>query len=316
MTNNRSTSTDWPDISYGQWKDTLATLHMWMQIAGKIRLARTPWTNHSWHVPLYITGRGLTTSLIPFDGRGLELEFDFREHTFNLLPTDAAPRAIELKPRSVADFYANVMDALAALRFDVSIHTTPSEVADGIAFDEDETHTSYDADAAQRFWQALVQMDRVFKQVRARFIGKCSPVHFFWGSFDLAVTRFSGREAPPHPGGVPNFPDWVAKEAYSHEVSSAGFWPGGDAHPHPIFYSYAYPAPDGFEDAPLQPEEAQFVSALGAYVLPYDAVRNADSPDDALLAFLQSTYEAAADNANWDRNALERDFTRSARAAV
>lgn len=307
-TSNRSTPSDWPDVSYDRWKDTLATLHMWMQIAGKIRLERTPWTNHSWHVPLYVSARGLTTSLIPFDGRGLELEFDFREHVFHLLPTDAAPRSIELKPRSVADFYASVMEALAALKFDVTIHTTPSEVADGIPFEEDEQHKSYDPDAAQRFWQALVQMDRVFKEFRARFIGKCSPVHFFWGSFDLAVTRFSGREAPPHPGGVPNFPDWVAQEAYSHEVSSAGFWPGGEAHPQPIFYAYAYPAPDGFETAAVQPDEAQFVEALGEYVLPYDAVRTAASPDDALLSFLQSTYVAAADRAHWDRGALERQF--------
>lgn len=304
---NRSRSSDWPELPFAEWKDTSATLHLWTQIVGKIRLAQTPWTNHSWHVPLYVDARGLTTSPIPYGGRVFEIAFDFIDHQLEIRTVEGRREALSLEPRTVADFYERVRQALTRLELDVSIYTTPSEIPDGIPFDRDETHHQYDSEYATRFWRALVEVDRVFKEFRSRFIGKCSPVHFFWGSFDLAVTRFSGREAPPHPGGVPNFPDWVAREAYSHEVSSAGFWPGGggvDA----AFYSYAYPAPDRFSDAVVQPSAASYSKPLSEFVLPYEAVRMASSPDDALLDFLQSTYEAAADAAGWARSSLERDL--------
>lgn len=305
---NRSVSSDWPALPYHEWSETLTTLHMWTQIVGKIRLVQSPWTNHSWHVPLYLTARGLTTSPIPFGSKTLEIHFDFCDHELVIQSSDGGQRFLPLEPQSVADFYHQVLESLYALNFSVRIHTTPSEVADAIPFDEDTTHHEYQREYAARFWKALLQMDRVFKEFRARFIGKCSPVHFFWGSFDMALTRFSGREAPPHPGGVPNFPDWVAQEAYSHEVSSAGFWPGGGAVEYPVFYSYAYPGPEGFSDAKVEPASAFWSKDLGEFVLPYDDVRQADSPDEVLLAFLQSTYEAAADLAQWDRAALEREL--------
>ncbi len=306
---NRSKSADWPELPFSSWSKTAATLHMWTQIVGKIRLVRTPWTNHSWHVPLYLTARGLGTSPIAYGGRTFDIDFDFLEHQLVIQVSDGQRRVVALEPRSVADFYAAVREALGQLGLDVRIHTTPSEVADGIPFERDTEHTAYDPDFAQRFWRALLQMDRVFKEFRSRFIGKCSPVHFFWGSFDLAVTRFSGREAPPHPGGVPNFPDWVAREAYSHEVSSAGFWPGGGGVEDAAFYSYAYPTPEGFGSAAVRPQAAHWSEPLGEFLLPYEAVRSAASPDDALLDFLQSTYEAAAGCAGWDRTALERRLT-------
>ena len=299
---------DWPQLHYSSWAPTAAALHLWMQIVGKIRLTQTPWTNHSWHVPLYVTARGLTTSLVPHGGVSFEIAFDFLDHTLVVQTSDGASRALPLGPMSVAEFYRGVMDALDALGVPVKIHTMPNEIADATPFDQDDRPREYDANSAARFGRALVQIDRVFKQFRAGFVGKASPVHFFWGSFDLAVTRFSGREAPPHPGGVPNLPDWVAREAYSHEVSSAGFWPGGpdvDA----AFYAYAYPVPDGFSAAPVRPDAAAWNDKLGEFLLPYEAVRKAESPDDALLAFLQSTYAAAADRAQWDRGRLERELT-------
>jgi len=308
---NRSTSADWPDLPFEAWSDTAATLHMWSQVVGKVRLVQTPWTNHSWHVPLYVTARGLGTSLIPCHGRAFEMEFDLLAQELVIQMADGARRALPLTPRPVSEFYREVMDALRALDLDIHIHTTPSEVPDGIPFEKDTGPRAYDPEFATRFWRALVQIDRVFKEFRARFVGKCSPVHFFWGSFDLAVTRFSGREAPPHPGGIPNFPDWVAREAYSHEVSSAGFWPGGGGVAHAAFYSYAYPAADGFSKARVSPAQAEYSNALGEFVLPYDAVRTAASPDDVLLEFLQSTYEAAANTAGWDRSALERELVPS-----
>lgn len=300
----------WPGLTHDDWADTAATLHLWTQIVGKIRLAQAPWTNHSWHVPLYVTARGLTTSPIPYGERVFEIQFDFVHHQLVIIDMDGGERRLPLRPQSVAGFYGDVFDQLQAIGVDIDIYTMPSEIADAIPFEKDTVHGEYDPAAANRFWHTLLQADRVFKRFRARFIGKCSPVHFFWGSFDLAVTRFSGREAPPHPGGVPNFPDWVAQEAYSHEVSSAGFWPGGggvDA----LFYSYAYPAPPGFSDATAMPGAATWSEDLGEFVLPYDAVRTAPSPDDVLLQFLQSTYNAAADLADWDRTALERDFGRN-----
>ncbi len=305
---NLSRSADWPELPLGAWADTAATLHLWTQIVGKIRLAQTPWTNHSWHVPLYLTARGLTTSLIPYGGTAFEITFDFQEHRLVFTRVDGTERILRLEARTVADFYREVFDHLEALDLNISIHTTPSEIADAVPFDQDSVHKSYDPEYAARFWRVLVQVERVFKLFRARFIGKCSPVHFFWGSFDLAVTRFSGREAPPHPGGVPNFPDWVAREAYSHEVSSAGFWPGGAGFDEAAFYAYAYPAPEGFSGFDVRPAAATWSDQLGEYLLPYSEVQSADSPDELLLEFLQSSYEAAAELANWDRAALERNF--------
>jgi hypothetical protein len=283
-------------------------------VVGKVRLVQTPWVNHSWHVPLYVTARGLTTSPIAHGGRTFEIEFDFCSQRLAIRTGEGALREIPLVAQSVAAFFHAVTGALADLGLPVRLHTTPNEIPDALPFERDEGARAYDPEYATRFWRALLQIDRVLKEFRSRFIGKCSPVHFFWGSFDLAVTRFSGREAPPHPGGVPNFPDWVAREAYSHEVSSAGFWPGGGAVESPSFYSYAYPAPPGFADARVEPEAAFYAKALGEFILPYDAVRTAASPDDALLAFLQSTYEAAATLAQWPRAALERELVPSARS--
>ncbi len=304
---HRSVPADWPEIDYPSNADTAQTLQLYTQIAGKIRLSQSPWTNHSWHVPLYVSTRGLMTTPIPYGGRYFELEFDFHEQALIVRCATGRIGSVPLGPGSVADFYASVMAALSDLGYEVTIHTTPSEIADAVPFDEDTDERAYDADYAKRLWQALVQIDRVFKEFRGRFIGKSSPVHFFWGSFDLAVTRFSGRDAPVHPGGVPNFPDWVAREAYSHEVSSAGFWPGGGGVDEAAFYSYAYPAPGGFANAKVEPDEAYWFKDLGEFVLPYAAVRASDSPDETLLAFLESTYVAAADGANWPRETLERD---------
>ncbi|MEZ4546800.1 MAG: DUF5996 family protein [Thermodesulfobacteriota bacterium] len=297
----------WPSLPLGEWKDTAATLHMWTQIIGKIRLSQTPWINHSWHVTLYVTSRGLTTSPIPYGLKTFQIDFDFIDHKLVIETSDGNVRLLDLRPRTVADFYSQVMSSLKSLGIDVAIHTTPNEIPDPIPFEEDHKNASYDADYANRFWRVLVQTDRIFKEFRARFIGKCSPVHFFWGSFDLAVTRFSGRTAPPHPGGVPHMPDVVAREAYSHEVSSCGFWPGGGAIDYPAYYAYAYPTPEGFKDYKIKPKGAFYSNDLGEFLLPYDEVRASDDPDAALLGFLQSTYEAAADLAKWDRAALERD---------
>lgn len=299
-------SADWPSLPYDAWKDTYATLHLWTQVVGKLRLVQTPWVNHSWHVTLYVTARGLTTSPIPYGARTFEVQFDFVDHRLVIATSDGAVETLALRPQSVADFYAEVFAALRRLGIDVRINTVPNEIADGIPFEQDRTHAAYDGAAAHRFWRALVQADRVLKAFRARFIGKCSPVHFFWGSFDLAVTRFSGRTAPPHPGGVPHLPDRVAREAYSHEVSSAGFWPGGANVPFAAFYSYAYPEPAGYAAAHVRPSGGRYDGTLHEFLLPYDDVRTARDPDAALLEFLQSTYEAAADLGRWDRAALER----------
>jgi hypothetical protein len=294
----------WPALPYDAWKDTCATLHLWTQIVGKVRLALTPWVNHSWHATLYATSRGLTTSPIPHDGRVFQIDFDFIDQVLQIRTSDGAERRLSLVPRSVADFHDALLEALAELDIAVPIHGSPNEVPDAIPFREDREHAAYDAEYAHRFWRALLQIDRVFQQFRTRYLGKVSPVHLFWGSFDLAVTRFSGRRAPLHPGGVPNLPDPVTREAYSHEVSSAGFWPGSGIG-YPAFYSYAYPVPDGFASAPVRPQAAFFHQQLGEFVLPYDAVRTADTPDAVLLEFLQTTYEAAAKAAGWDRAALE-----------
>lgn len=295
----------WPDLAYADWRDTCTTLHLWTQIVGKIRLARTPWLNHSWQVTLYLTSRGLTTSPIADGHRTFQIGFDFVDRCLTIDASDGAQRRLPLVPQSVADFHAALMRALSDIGIDVVIDSRPNEIAGAIRFDEDREHASYDADYAQRFWRILVQCDRVLKRFRTGFIGKSSPVHFFWGSFDLAVTRFSGRRAPLHPGGVPNLADDVVREAYSHEVSSVGFWPGGGAIDYPAFYAYAYPEPDGYRSARVQPPQAFFSKDLGEFILPYDAVRGAAAPDDALLAFAQSTYDAAANLGHWDRAQLE-----------
>jgi len=278
---------------------------MWTQIVGKIRLALSPWTNHSWHVTLYITARGLTTSPIPAGARVFQMDFDFIEHVLRIQASDGSEKVIRLTPKSVAVFYREIMAALGDLNVSVKINSTPNEVDPAIPFEQNETNAAYDPEYANRFWRALVQSDRIFKAFRADFCGKCSPVHFFWGSFDLAVTRFSGRRAPQHPGGVPHLPDSVTREAYSHEVSSLGFWPGNEMLPEPIFYSYAYPEPKGFAEAKMQPATAVYNAQLREFTLPYEAVRKAASPDEMLLGFARSTYDAASALANWDRAALK-----------
>ena len=302
-----SRSEAWPPLPLEAWKDTYATLHMWTQIVGKVRLARSPWTNHSWHVTLYVTARGLTTSPIPYGVRTFQIDFDFISQQLTVQSSDGLSGRVALQPQSVATFYACLMAEMERLDLHVDINRTPNEVADPIPFEEDETHRAYDAEYANRFWRILVQADRIFKEFRARFIGKCSPVHFFWGAPDLAVTRFSGRRAPKHPGGVPNLPDWVAREAYSEEVSSCGFWPGGGPIPYAAFYSYAYPEPAGFAASSVRPGGAFYSSDLHEFILPYDIVRQSESPDETLLEFLQTTYAAAANLAKWDRSSLERE---------
>jgi Family of unknown function (DUF5996) len=295
----------WPELPTTAWRETYQTLHLWTQIVGKIRLARAPWLNHSWHVALYVTARGLTTSPIPDGTRSFQIDFDLIDHLLRIATSDGAQRHFPLAGHSVASFYAAIMTELAQLGIHIAIDEMPNELPEPIRFSLDHQQASYDPDAVGRFLQILVNVDRVFKQFRTAFLGKASPVHFFWGSFDLAVTRFSGRRAPRHPGGVPHLPDEVAAEAYSHEVSSAGFWPGGGAIDYPAFYSYAYPEPAGFRTTPVRPDAAFFSEALGEFILPYDAVRTAARPEHALLEFLQSTYEAAANAAKWDREALE-----------
>ena len=295
----------WPELPTAAWRETYATLHLWTQIMGKIRLARSPWLNHSWHVTLYVTARGLTTSPIPDGPRTFQIDLDLIDHALRISTSAGAERQFALAGHSVASFYAATMAALAELGIRVTIDETPNELPEPIRFSEDTAHAAYDPDAVERFLKILVNADRVFKQFRTGFLGKASPVHFFWGSFDLAVTRFSGRRAPRHPGGVPNLPDSVATEAYSHEVSSAGFWPGSGTVDYPAFYSYAYPEPAGFRTTKVKPDAAFFGEALGEFILPYDAVRTAANPDQALLDFLQSTYAAAAIAVEWDRDALE-----------
>jgi Family of unknown function (DUF5996) len=294
----------WPELAYPTWRDTAATLQLWTQIVGKVRLALTPWINHSWQVPLYVTARGLSTSPIPAGGEIFEIDFDFIEHRLVVRVSSGAERALALQSKSVAEFYHEVMDLLQGLGIVVAIHEMPNELPDPIAFSKDRAHHSYDPSAAHAFWRVLIQADRLFKHFRSGFLGKASPVHFFWGSFDLAATRFSGRPAPPHPGGVPGLPDAITREAYSHEVSSAGFWPGNDAFPAAVFYSYAYPEPPGFRDRPVA-AGAYFEAKLGEFILPYETVRLSAAPDTLLLDFLSSTYTAAAEAGGWERAQLE-----------
>jgi hypothetical protein len=293
----------WPKLTLSTWEDTLATFHMWLQIVGKIRLAWEPMINQWWQVPLYVSARGLTTSLMHDGNTGVEIEFDLVDQVLEVRTTSGRNGQVKLEPRSVADFYAATMATMDELGVPVHILPRPQEVAEAIPFPEDQKHRSYDGEAVQRFWLALVQAHRVMTRFRARFVGKVSPVHFFWGGPDLAVTRFSGRTAPKHPGGVPNCADWVQELAYNEEVSSCGFWPGGSAEG--SFYAYAYPSAAGFAAWPVQPDGAYFDTELGEFLLPYAAVRAAEDPDSYLLAFLQSTYEAAADLGGWDRAALE-----------
>jgi hypothetical protein len=299
-------SETWPALPLDAWADTYATLHLWVQIVGKVRLTQTPWINHSWHATLYVTPTGLATSPIPFGVRTFEIAFDFLRHELSVACNDGGRRTFPLEPQPVAMFYARLMAAMRALGLDVRIHMRPNELPDPIPFDRDETHHAYDPEYANRFWRVLVQADRVLKLFRTGFLGKSSPVHLFWGGLDLAVTRFSGRPAPPHPGGIPNLPDWVTREAYSHEVSSCGFWPGGGPISYAAFYAYGYPEPPGFAQAAVKPDAAFYSTDLREFILPYDAVRDSAAPDDTLRAFLQSTYEAVADLGKWDRGALER----------
>ena len=301
----QATNPLWPELNYQAWQDTRATLHLWTQIVGKIRLMQTPWLNHSWHVPLYVNSKGLTTSPIAHGSRSFEMQFDFLEHVLDITVSDGSGRRLALRPQSVADFYRAVMAALTDLGIPVTINERPCEIAGAIPFSQDRVHAAYDPEYAHRFWQVLLQSDHVMKKFRTGFLGKCSPVHFFWGSFDLAVTRFSGRGAPPFAAQMPGLALEVMREAYSHEVSSAGFWPGGNGTDFPAYYSYAYPTPAGFRESSVQPAAASFREALGEFLLPYEAVRTAADPEAALLAFLQSTYEAAARTADWDRAALE-----------
>ena len=298
------TGSHWPELDYTSWRDTALTLQLWTQIVGKIRLSLTPWLNHGWHVPLYVTARGLGSSPIPVGGEILEIDFDFIAHRLVCRTSLGEKRTLTLKPRTVANFYGRLLTLLAELGIKVAINPIPNEIADPIQFPEDNLHAHYDAVAAHHFWRALLQVDRVFKLFRSGFLGKASPIHFFWGSFDLAVTRFSGRTAPLHPGGVPGLPDKVTREAYSHEVSSAGFWPGSDVFPQAAFYSYAYPEPAGFRERPIT-AGGGYNTSFGEFILPYEAVRTVVSPDAMLLDFLATTYAAAADCGHWDRAALE-----------
>ena len=301
-----STSSPWPNVPLSEWSDTCETLHRWTQIVGKVRMALTPLVNHWWNVTLYVTSRGLTTSPIAHGTRTFEIAFDFVDHRLSIETSDGDIERLDLAAMSVADFYAEVMARLRRLGIEVHIWTMPSEIANAVPFEQDLAHAHYDPDMAQRFWRALVQADRVLQTFRSRFIGKASPVHFFWGSFDLAVTRFSGRTAPA-PGGVtPNVASWVMAEAYSHEVSSCGFWPGNGGYGRAAFYVYAYPEPPGYGDTPLRTAYGFYDKALGQFILPYDAVRQSPDPDALLLGFLQETYEAAATLGHWDRQALER----------
>jgi hypothetical protein len=291
----------WPSLPFEEWKETCATLHMWTQVVGKIRLAQTPLINHWWNVPLYVSARGLTTTAMPYGARSFEIEFDFIDHRLLITCSDGATKTLDLIPRSVADFYREVMAALNDLDIVVKIWTMPVEIPDPIPFEQDHQHASYDAGYANRFWQILAQADKVFTEFRARFIGKSSPVHFFWGSFDLAVTRFSGRRAPERAGADP-----ITREAYSHEVISHGFWPGSAASPAAAFYSYTAPEPAGLSLEPVRPAAGFYSKEMSEFLLTYDDLRKENAPAEALMEFLQSTYEAGARLANWDRGSLER----------
>jgi Family of unknown function (DUF5996) len=299
---------EWPKLTLDEWAPTQTTLHRWTQIVGKTRLALAPMQNHWWQVVLYVTERGLTTSPIPYDRRTFDVSFDFNDHVLIARTNDGDSNVLELPGLSVGDFYARYMSMLRTLGIEIRIMPVPMELMDTTSFVDDRTHASYDPDAVYRCWQILLQSDRVLKRFRARFIGKSSPSHFWWGGFDLACTRFSGRPAPLHPGGIPNCPDWVTTEAYSHECISAGWWPGmlGSPVAEPAFYAYSYPEPAGCDAALVRPAAAYYHPVMREWILPYESVRSSPDPEGALLEFLESTYEAAANLAKWDRKALER----------
>jgi hypothetical protein len=306
---NTPSANNWPELYFDKLKDTIATVQLWTQIVGKIRLAQTPWLNHSWHVTLYVSPRGLTTGTIPYDGGIFQIDFDFIAHELLITASTGESQKLDLYPRTVAGFYTELFEKLALMGINVEIYASPNEVDPAIPFAQDEVHKSYDKDQMSLFFKALLNINTVFTRFRAGFHGKCSPVHFFWGAFDLAVTRFSGREAPQHPGGAPNMPDDVMQEAYSHEVSSCGFWPGSEQFPHPAFYAYCYPTPATYGAQPVKPAEAFYSADMGEFFLKYDDVRKAVDPEDTLLQFLETTYEAAATTGNWNRKALECDFS-------
>ena len=300
---------NWPQLDYTQLKDTVATVQLWTQIVGKIRLKTMPWLNHSWHVTLYVSPRGLTTHSIPYGDRSFQIDFDFIAHQLHITCSSGGSQSLDLYPRSVASFYKEVFEKMALLDIHVKIYAKPNELDPAIAFIEDQIHKSYDKHQMELFHKALLNIDGVFTNFRAKFSGKCSPVHFFWGAFDLAVTRFSGRRAPLHPGGAPNMPDDVMQEAYSHEVSSCGFWPGGEQFPHPAFYAYCYPTPAEFGQQPVKPAKAFYSNEMDEFFLKYEDVSNAANPEQTLTDFLESTYIAAANTGKWDRGALECDFS-------
>jgi len=302
MSDHQSTASDWPPIPFSEWKTTAAALHLYLQIVGKYRLARSPWVNHSWHATFYTTPRGLTTSIIPDGDGGIEVQLDFIDHMVHGQCGSGTVSGFPLEPMSVADFHNQFIGMITDLGGNPVFHGRPNEVPDPMPFDEDTASRPYDADGVARFHRALVTVSHIFQEFRSGYRGKVSPVHLFWGSFDLAVTRFSGRRAPLHPGGIPNLPDDVTQEAYSHEVSSAGFWAGGGPADDAAFYSYAYPAPQGFSDAPVSPKAAYFAKDFGEFVLPYEVVRLSADPESTLMAFLESTYEAAASLGDWDRS--------------
>jgi hypothetical protein len=310
MQNATQKQDQWPVLTYNDWKDTLATVHLWTQIVGKIRLRKMPWLNHSWHVTLYVSPDGLSTGSVPYQHGIFQIDFNFMQHQLIILTSTGKKETMELRPRTVADFYNALFKKLKALDIDVTIYTVPSEIAEAIPFEKDDVHQSYDQQKMEDFWQALVKIHNIFTRFRTRFTGKCSPVHFFWGAFDLAVTRFSGRDAPPHQGEAPNMPAAVMREAYSKEVSSCGFWPGSEQYPHAVFYAYCYPVPPAFSEQPVQPAGAFYSPEMGEFMLPYEIVQQAANPEETLLAFMQSTYEAAADTGHWDRAALECDLSR------
>jgi hypothetical protein len=302
-------TTNWPQLDFVKLKDTIVTVQLWTQIVGKIRLRKMPWLNHSWHVTLYVYPRGLTTGNMPYKNGSFQIDFDFIAHEILITASSGESQKVALYPRTVASFYKEVFEKLHILGIDVAIYACPNELDPAIPFEKDELHQTYNKEQMGVFFKALLNINVVFTKFRAGFTGKCSPVHFFWGAFDLAVTRFSGREAPKHPGGAPNMPDRVMQEAYSHEVSSCGFWPGNEQFPHPAFYAYCYPTPADFGKQPVEPPEAFYSTEMGEFFLKYDDVSGSDDPQGRLMQFLESTYVAAATTGNWDRKALECDFS-------
>lgn len=305
MKTNKSRPSRWPELDFAEMQDTLETLHQWAQIVGKIRLKTMPWQNHSWHSTLYVSSRGYSTHGIPYQGRNFQIEFDFRKHQLSISCSDASEISMGLYSRTVADFYEELFEHLKTINIDVKIHPAPNEMEPAIPFKENTVNKTYKPEAAQALWQAMLRANEVFTKFRSEFIGKVSPVHLFWGAFDLAVSRFSGKEAPLHPGGMPNMPLDVMQEAYSHEVSSAGFWPGSKDFPQPVFYSYVYPTPESFGDQNVLPEQAYYSPEMGEFFLNYSDVQTAENPETMLYEFLTTSYNAAANTANWDKKLIK-----------